>query len=286
MRVVQFIGNRLARLYPLHIYTLITFSVAFLVINLELPTYRDGSFFTLLQQITFTQNIGLNPNGPTWNTVSWSISVEVWINVIFIVFMTRRTKSIVLFLFSILGLAVIYINTGHLDTHATNYYYVFNSGMIRGGVSFFLGIISYRGYLRYKNNPRLSNLVNYMELLAVIAVFLLLFAIVEKYSRLDMAAPFIFMFIVAIFSFEQGHLSKFLRRYHVLGDISYSVYLNQVTLLMIYEYTLPKLGRPLWTISIIHIVTLLVYSRFTYNYLEKPLNRISKRMISQFPRIT
>ena len=158
--------------------------------------------------------------------------------------------------------------------------------MIRGGVSFFLGIISYRGYLRYKNNPRLSNLVNYMELLAVIAVFLLLFAIVEKYSRLDMAAPFIFMFIVAIFSFEQGHLSKFLRRYHFLGDISYSVYLNQVTLLMIYEYTLPKLGRPLWTISIIHIVTLLVYSRFTYNYLEKPLNRISKRMISQFPRIT
>jgi len=81
---VDFISHRLARLYHLHIFTLVTFIAAYLLENGVLPAYVDGTFFTFLQQLTLTHNIGLNPSDITYNYPSWSISVEFWVNILFI----------------------------------------------------------------------------------------------------------------------------------------------------------------------------------------------------------
>lgn len=278
---ISFVESRLARLYPLHIYSLFTFFIVFVVVNHKLPSYQDGTLFTLFQQITLTQNIGLNPHELTWNEPSWSISVEFWVNIIFILFITKIIKNITLFLLSLLGLIVIYYNTGHIDTHSTNYYGFINSGLLRGIASFFLGIIAYRIYLYFKDAGRFKKLINYLEIVSVIGVIVILFGRTGKHSGIDIFSPFLFMVVVVIFSYELGWLSKSLKKLKYLGTISYSIYLNQFTVIMVLRYILYNLNTPPLLFLAIYILILLPYSHFTYKYIEKPLRSRGKHLISR-----
>ncbi|MGH1461766.1 MAG: acyltransferase family protein [Neptuniibacter sp.] len=267
----EFLSHRLARLYPLHIFTLVSFILAFLLVNGVFPGSQDGTLFTLLQNLTLTQNIGFNPSGLTYNYPSWSISVELWINIIFFLFITKNTKTWILILGSIVGLLSIYFGTGHLDTHYKNYVEVFNSGVIRGMSSFLLGIVSYRLYILLKEARRIRKNINLTEWVCVGLVIFVVFARDSKTSEIDFFAPIIFMFAVSIFAFEEGYLSKYLRRFSYLGEISYSVYLNQVTLLIIARYFQKELDLPSLVVLGGYIASLLIYSHFTYQYVEKPL---------------
>lgn len=270
---LEFIGHRLARLYPLHIYTLLTFICASLLVSNGLPHYKDGTWFTLFQQFTLTQNVGLNPSGMTWNYPSWSISVEFWVNVIFIFFISKETKNITLFLLATIGLGVIYFNTGHLDTHAANYYNFINSGMIRGISAFFLGVLSYRIYLHYRKyqGSGAFNYFSYLEAACLFGVTIILFARKEIYSGIDFVAPYFFMLVVIVFSFERGRLSKLLKTFSYLGTISYSVYLNQITVLILSEYLAHKWREPGIVFFAEYIIFLLIYSHYTYRFIERPL---------------
>lgn len=286
---VDFISHRLARLYPLHIYTLVTFILVSVIIG-RLPVYQDGNLFTLLQQITLTQNIGLNPHGITWNHPSWSISVELWLNIIFIFFISKATRNITLFLVSLLCLLVIYHNTGHLDTHYANYhidthyddyYFVINSGMLRGLTSFLIGILSYRMYLHYKNDTRMEKYINYIEALCVLGVFALVLGRPIKVSHIDVLAPFLFMLVVFAFSFERGWLSKHLRKLSYLGVISYSIYLNQITVLFAYYSIHNRVNMPYILDLLIYLAILIIYSHFTYKFIEWPLRRKGRDLLSR-----
>lgn len=270
---VEFVAHRLARLYPLHLYTLITFIGAWMLSSGGFPAYEDGTIFTLFQQITLTQNVGLNPSGMTWNYPSWSISVEFWINIIFILFISRETKNSTLFLLSLLGLVVIYINTGNLDTHAANYYGVINSGMIRGAASFLLGILAYRIHQRYKNHQgrKAFRFFSYLEAVCLIGVAGILFERDGSQSSLDFIAPYVFMLVVVVFSFEQGGISRFVKMFRYLGTISYSIYLNQITVLLLSTYLADKWHAPGAVLFVQYILVLLVYSHYTYRFIERPL---------------
>ena len=85
---IEFMGHRLARMYPLHVYTLITFALAFYFTQNQLPVYKDGLVYTLFQQLTLTQNVGLHSKGVPWNGPAWSISVEIWLNLLFILYVS------------------------------------------------------------------------------------------------------------------------------------------------------------------------------------------------------
>ena len=269
----SFINHRIARLYPLHVFTLITFVLTIYIFNGGFPKYPDGTLFTLFQHLTLTHNIGLNPHGITYNPPSWSISVEFWVNVLFILFISKSTKSIVLLGIAVVSLYFIYINTGHLDTHFSNYYGFLNSGILRGVASFFLGILSYRMYLYVLNNPKLQKGIGITKILTTVAVATIIFARTDKLSQLDMLAPFVFMFMVTAFSFEKGLITQFLTKFNYLGEISYSIYLNQLTVLLFIGHSLASFELPRLLLLLIFVVVLIVYSHFTYKYIETPLRR-------------
>ncbi len=84
-----FINHRIARLYPLHLYTLLVFVLVHWLMYWTMPSYPDGALFTFVQHLTMMHNIGLNPHGLTWNYPSWSVSVEFVVNILFIFLMTR-----------------------------------------------------------------------------------------------------------------------------------------------------------------------------------------------------
>lgn len=277
-----FINHRLARLYPLHVFTLLTFIAATLLSSGELPAYQDGNLFTLFQQLTILHSVGLNPGGMTWNYPSWSISVEFWVNVFFIYFITQETKSTTLLVAALAGLALVGIQTGHLDTHSANYFGVLNSGLVRGLSSFFLGIICYRIYLQYKdiNNAGFDRMLRYLEPASLVAVLAVVFIRNDSHSRLDFVAPFLFMAVVVVFAFERGWVAKVLQRFSYLGVISYSIYLNQITVLLLLEHWLDWHHYSIATYAAIYLTILFAYSHLTYRYIERPLRRKGRDFLS------
>lgn len=171
----EFICHRIARLYPLHILTLLTFILAATFVNDEFPMQNGDSFFIFMQHLTLTQNIGLNHQGATFNYPSWSISVKFWINIAFILFISRATKNATLFAIALGGLLLLYGKIGHLDANAGNYFDFINSGIVRGLSSFFLGILSYRAYLYYQFDIRIKKHCTYLEILCLAALIVVIF---------------------------------------------------------------------------------------------------------------
>ena len=83
----------------MHLYSLFVFLAVYLYTQKGFPSYVDGTFKTLIQHLTLTQNIGFSPNSLSWNYPSWSISVELWVNIIlfFLILIFSRTWLLVLF---------------------------------------------------------------------------------------------------------------------------------------------------------------------------------------------
>lgn len=57
---LEFTLHRLARLYPLHIFTLLMFIAVWTAIHGQIPVQPDGALFTFLQQLTHTFYIHLS----------------------------------------------------------------------------------------------------------------------------------------------------------------------------------------------------------------------------------
>ena len=275
----EFLSHRLARLYPLHLFTLFTFIAVFYSTRGSFPHSEDGTWFTFLQNLVLLQNVGLNPSGLTYNYPSWSISVELWVNIAFFLFISTKTSTWKLILASVVGLSAIWAGTGHLDTHAANYIGFVNSGLVRGMSSFLLGIVAYRIYRRITDTQRLEGTFNLKELLCILLVVVTVFLRDSKTSQLDFAAPFVFTIIVVVFAFEKGYLSVLLRKFSYLGDISYSIYLNHVTVLLIAHYLQKEFELPSIVVLGGYIAALLVYSHFTYQSIEKPLRSRGRNLL-------
>jgi len=274
----DFAFSRLARLYPLHIFTLVMFVVVYTTIHGQIPVQPDGVLFTFLQQLTLTQNIGLNPGGLSWNYPSWSISVEFWVNIAFILFVFRTTRSSGLFLIAVTGLMVIYWNTGHLETQAANYLGFLNSGLIRGLSGFLLGVLSYQFYFRFGEEIYWKQLIVFLEPLSLVGLSIIIFLRTGKTSGLDFIAPFIFMLIVVSYAGETGLISRFIRRFHYLGSISYSIYLNQITVLLLVNQLMPEQEGPRLLRLVVFLSLLVVTSHFTFAYIENPLRKLGKKL--------
>lgn len=274
---LAFINHRIARLYPLHLYTLLMFTLVHWLMYWTMPDFPDGTLFTFIQNLTLTHNIGLNPHGLTWNYPSWSVSVEFWVNIVFIFLITRQTRSGILFLLGTLGILVLFMQHGQLNTQSDNYFGFLNSGLLRGMASFLLGILSYRLYLFYRNDRRVERYANGLEIACLLVVIGLLWSRTSTSMGMDVFVPYFSLLMVAIFAFERGWLSRGLRKLAYLGDISYSVYLNHLVVLMLIrhwalDHPLPKPAILALTVGIV-----LVYSHFTHRYLEIPLGKAMRR---------
>ena len=275
----RFVCNRLARMYPLHVFSLVILVAVSYLVGRGLPAYTDAPWWTLFQQLTLTHNIGLPPQALSWNRIAWIVSVVFWVNMYFFLGIHRETGSITLFAASLVGLGLIYCKTGHLDVTAGNYFVVVNAGMVRGLASFFLGVISYRLYLRGADAPWVRKYCTALEVICLLAVVLVVFARSGKYSSLDFLAPFIFMLALALFALENGLISRWLRPFDFLGTISYSLYLNQIAVLMLVRFYAGVFFPGIFFELALYLVVLFGYSYCTWRYIEKPLRDLGKRLL-------
>jgi peptidoglycan/LPS O-acetylase OafA/YrhL len=211
--------KRVARLYPLHLLTLI-FVAGLMIVKGESVNYVD--FF---QNVTLIHGLGL-PRHMEFNFPSWSISVEMVLSLVFY-FIIRSDNLASCVALAAAGLASSII-AARLDA-AT-------AAVPRGCAGFCLGAASYMIGRRFDLALAAARLLQTPLLIALTLLFFLDPKNPAVGPLIYSAAP-LFLWICVV----RAETSLFSHPVLVhLGEISYSIYLLHVPILLALLYILPE----------------------------------------------
>lgn len=269
---------RFARIYPLHLLTLFL-SIPLVKIlwgynmeGIELPFLIN---FYLLQSYIL-------PAAPNWfwwfNSVSWSISVEAFLYVVFpfFIFFLNRSKILFTYLTILFCIAVpilMFFNNGYFREE---WFYIHP---VLRTVDFLIGILLYEVYLKIEKN-KLIYFTSYTEFFAVF-VFILFFSFHQYIGSVYRLSCYYWIpvsFIILVFSLKMGAISQFLsNRYFVyLGEISFGFYMFHA---LIIEYGLRindhyRIFEKNYFIFIVCLFLLSVFvASLSYHFFEQPITR-------------
>lgn len=273
----EFFLLRFSRLYPLHLVTLLLVAFGqYFYTNLHGQGFafpaNDSYHFVL--NLFFASSVGLE-QGLSFNSPTWSVSVEVFLYILFFMvcrWSPPRTRLIVTGVLSVVGILVLprYLPLG------------------RGLLSFFLGGCLYHLYLPMVNSRMLHRWADRFSLLAVVLwIASIVFAMQDHTlvprSPLWMVTylfPRLVLFPVTILALalveaQRGELG---RRLSFLGDISYSVYLWHFPLQLLCAYWAERsgLGQDYFRSPLVlgvFMCYLMIISIISHRYLEMPAQR-------------
>lgn len=312
-RFWEFLKARLARIYPLHVLTFLYLLVWVIYMRSQIDFDQtpvvvqkvlDNS--SIPGVLTLTHAWGTH-RVATWNTASWSISIEWFLYIIFpfftwIIYRYQRPAKIVLaFLacFSLVYLCYVIepvwieeVRKQLQYTEEQMTYYPKNSidivtgfALLRGFCGFILGMITYGLF-----NQKLGR-----EILKKGFWFLLLWAglfiLWYKDSLPDFLTVPIFALLVLHTAYVEGITRKILNSKILtyLGDISYSIYMVHIPIILTL-FILSLIGGEMpqppeeinfaqnWVGSIILLLIVIIVASITHKFVEKPARRKLKRL--------
>jgi len=272
---------RLARIYPLHLLTLL----------LSLPLAHNLLFnanpitvvVVLLSHLTLIQSFFpmevfyFNLNGP-----SWSISNEMFFYLLFpfIVKILTGSKKYFFLLFSITIISVSFIFFKNEFQH-----YVFYINPVFRVVDFLIGIVLYDVFLKIREINITTIRWTIIEILSLIvfATFYFNHNNVEQVFRYSSYYWLPMIFIILTFSLSKGIVSKILscKFFVLLGEISFAFYLLHQ---LIFGYAKLSFGeifiqeRSIFFVFIVFLITIIL-SYVAFTFFEKPINRIIRSKI-------
>ncbi|KYK48843.1 acyltransferase [Bradyrhizobium sp. 191] len=274
---VRFLVRRIARIYPLHLLTLLIFAVLALV-GISGPT-SHASWLDFLHNLLLVQAWGVTDH-LSFNSPAWSISAELFCYVLFPLFMLLAGRVSPLMLAIIVALCYGILAHAHLpiwQERSQMYGATFDFGMLRALPSFLNGIlltVLFRLSSDYRRKP---------VAFAGIALFAGSVLILNLYAKPDLA---IIVFSLAILVTATGESafarfpgSDWLGR---LGNTSYAIY-------MVHEVLLILLFKPAWhyfglqpsmfpVFALVCCIILTVVADVTYHYVENPARKLINRL--------
>lgn len=274
---VRFLVRRIARIYPLHLLTLLIFAVLALV-GISGPT-SHASWLDFLHNLLLVQAWGVTDH-LSFNSPAWSISAELFCYVLFPLFMLLAGRVSPLMLAIIVALCYGILAHAHLpiwQERSQMYGATFDFGMLRALPSFLNGIlltVLFGLSSDYRRKP---------VAFAGIALFAGSVLILNLYAKPDLA---IILFSLAILVTATGESafarfpgSDWLGR---LGNTSYAIY-------MVHEVLLILLFKPAWhyfglqpsmfpVFALVCCIILTVVADVTYHYVENPARKLINRL--------
>jgi len=302
----EFVLRRLARIYPLHLVTLLAMlmlrfariglvAIGILAVApVQTEVNTAYSFFLnvlLLQSMGFLDHL-------SWNGPSWSISTEFYTYLLFGVlllwaryFGSRRlfyVTSAVLVVGSV-WLIVVGLGKPSLDFHT-------DFGFVRCVLSFFVGVLTVK-IVSGLPSTSLRVAPSLLQLGSLLAA-LLIICVVGSYPAVSFAAPFVFAVLLgSLMAFPAARpLPAVLavRPLVWLGKRSYSIYMVHAIVLVLAEYAIRAAGpRPIQaldaiadgsaaTLLIALVVTgVLLLSDFTYKHVELRGGKLLLRILGR-----
>lgn len=226
--VKRFAIRRIARLYPLHLFVL---GIYVAIEGLRFFTSGTGdrepfagirSLWSLLANVAMVQGMG-TVDKLTWNGVSWSISAELWTYLLFalLVIWSGRFRLLAFFAAGAVGMLVLLLRAP--DTMNVS----FDFGFARCVAGFFAGALLQGVFFSdHTTGDRIGGSgATALEFVAVAGC--IAFVAVAGDSRLSLAAPIVFVGVVAVFARADGAISRGLANPTLMriGVLSYAVYM-------------------------------------------------------------
>jgi peptidoglycan/LPS O-acetylase OafA/YrhL len=275
----RFLGMRLARLYPVHLFTLLVLVVGVILGRLAHFQFNAPE---RLHFPEFLQNVFLvhmwKPNvAPSWNGPAWSISAEWFAYLLFpflslAVVKVRSNKAAIagVLLPLLLLLATLIVTFAH--------------PLLRIACEFTAGVFLYR---LYQNN--FAHHLNWSGI--ALGLMVTIVALVYLMHNHDPVAPLVVLFVFALSRAQTGiawvlslPLSVF------IGEVSYSLYMTHDVVRMALKKLIPV--EPLierhWSVRFgvmaLYIVTILLVAIGTHWLVEIRGRRALRRMVNRhFP---
>ncbi len=267
----RFMALRVARIYPLHLLTLLSL----LAVVLLDPKFSAGHAPTEFSAFNFVGNLFLvhtwltpiipfEMRGPgwSWNAPAWSLSAEWLMYLLFpaiSISLARVSRTIPLLALGLLSLAA-YAALQLADVDLAS--------LPRAGAEFFAGCTLYFALNQRHEQWRYWNIV------AWLAIVILLFASIKK--DLSLFAPVAFYILIPAIAFGTGRVSQFFgsRASVVLGEISLALYLIHWPILQVQKRLLPVnwYGAPIMLAAYLVFLTGIICTAFlVYRYFELPM---------------
>ncbi|WP_061028738.1 acyltransferase [Bradyrhizobium sp. CCH5-F6] len=273
----RFLVRRIARIYPLHLLTLLTFA-ALALVGISGPT-SHASWLDFIQNLFLVQAWGVTDH-LSFNSPAWSISAELFCYFLFPLFVLLAGRISPLMLAIIVALSYGILAHAHLpiwQERSQMYGATFDFGILRALPSFLNGIlltVLFRLSSDYRKKP---------VAFAGIALFAVSILVLNVYAKPDLA---IILFSLAILVTATGESafarfpgSDWLGR---LGNTSYAIY-------MVHEVLLILLFKPAWhffglqpgmfpVFALVCCIVLTVVADVTYHYVEDPARKLINRL--------
>ena len=302
----EYIVRRLARIYPLHIVTLLAF-LSFRMMKLglvgvgllhfapsEMAVNNGYSFFLnvlLLHAVGFIDYL-------SWNGPSWSISAEFYTYLVFggVVVLAQRFRDIrILYLMSLLlplascAFILVVLRQYALDFHTF--------GIARCILSFFLGVLTLRAVASVPAavRPFVQSMWQIGAAMAAIAIV----CVVGMQPMLSFLAPVVFAVLLgSLMAFPGRGLPGLLSIKPLvwLGKRSYSIYMVHALVLVLIEYFSRGVGTrsflmidqfgPGIAASLLlsgYVVAVLALSNLTYAHVEIPGSKAIVGLLARRP---
>jgi peptidoglycan/LPS O-acetylase OafA/YrhL len=272
----DFFLRRIFRLYPLHLFVLAVILGLWLWSEARYGTHdpterlRDLPIVVLLLQPYFI-------HGLTWNTVSWSIGVELLCYALFplVIGGVRRLEFA--------GCALVLLMMAAIERHVHSEMVWGWPAVARGLAGFGLGMaVQQMTVLARSPRRRAASLVEICALLGI------LLAILSGYLRI---IPLLAALLIWALAAERGVVARALGAGWCvwLGRISFSVYLIHPTLIDLAFVWLPPgrlgLGHAadgvVWTLLVLSL--LLGTATMTWAWVEEPARRFGVRLAQRWP---
>lgn len=298
----RFMWLRLGRLYPLFLFSTAVYIAVrvaqrwMLASGIDLPLWDLGGIATVTDAIGALPPVELRSSwqeklveGIAYlglahglgffhhdilNFPSWSISTEFYTYLLFgvLCLLVPVQRRVPYFAVLATGGAVISVwaSAYALDclnpsAHAACLDIGFDYGLARCLAGYFGGCLLARLPRPRSDHPGLSALQ-----CAMVAAILALMKLAELHPGAVFLAPLAMAVLVHSVTGDTGVLGRMFSTapFQFLGEVSYSVYLMHIPLVMIFDILVPR--QPSTPLALLFIVTLLVVSRLTYRYVELP----------------
>jgi peptidoglycan/LPS O-acetylase OafA/YrhL len=263
---------RFARVYPLHLVTLLIACIIALPHSWKIAFAQIAANLTLSQSFFPFPKIYFSLNGP-----SWSISDEAFFYLMFpFLILIKNVKVLIGLLFGLVILIVSYqVHIHQVVTFETFPYWFIKIFPFTRIADFIIGILLHRMFLLKKVE---SNLLE-MGSVCLIILFFTFHSSVPIQYRLSSYYWLPMAFLVYAFSFQAGFLSKAISGsfFVLLGKISFAFYLIHQLVIRVYDsYNLN--GNLLKTGCTLSASFLLAF--ILHKAVEEPMNKWLKNKLT------
>ena len=280
VRFREFLGKRIARIYPLHLFCLLVLLIPFFG-----ASGTRVSFMTSL----FLLHAWGTDSELTWNYPSWSISAEwaaylVFPAILAVLYRAPLPYALVLACAGVFGLDAL---AAYLAPGARHNFNImsYSFGWLRCIVLFSMGVVIYRIY-----TARVPLLRSDWAFAVVTACTLA----AMHFGMADIVIVFCFCALLCVGAQNEGWPKKLLswKPLYFLGLVSYSIYMTQVLVQFAFErrpivlFVRGLSPQVAFLVYLAECVTVIAVAAITYRMVELPGRAFVRSLVKRAPKLS